>query len=143
MMVVEGKLPAAGSWLTSGKAVCDVCERNPAIEDQVRQPVSDIKRSFEKVEENGCLLQHGQLCLGPVTQGDCSGSCPKVCMPCRGCGGPMPGIDDYGAQAVSTIGAILNDENATRRMMDKYPDLAKIVYRYALPASLLGSKLTP
>ncbi len=143
MMVVEGKLPPAGSWLTSGKAVCDVCERNPVNEALNRQPVTDIKRSFEGLEEKGCLLQHGQLCLGPVTQGDCNGSCPKVSMPCRGCGGPMPGIDDYGAQAISAIGAILNDEEAARRMVEKYPNLAKVVYRYSLPASLLGRKLDP
>jgi F420-non-reducing hydrogenase small subunit len=140
-MVLQGNLPPVGSWLTSGKAVCDACSRNPANEDMMRKPVSHIKRTIEGVEETGCLLQHGLLCLGPVTQGDCNGSCPKVSMPCRGCGGPMPGIEDYGAQAVSAIGAILDDETAAQRMLEKYPNLAKVVYRYALPASYLGSKL--
>ena len=55
----------------------------------------------------------------------------------------MPGIVDYGAQAISAIGAILEDEDAARRLIDMYPDLAKVVYHYSLPASLLGSKLTP
>ena len=140
-MILQGNLPPAGSWLTSGKAVCDSCTRNPANENLLRKPLTDIKRTIEGVEETGCLLQHGQLCLGPVTQGDCNGACPKVSMPCRGCGGPLPGIDDFGAQAISAIGAILKDEDAVQRMLNQYPNLAKMVYRYALPASYLGSKL--
>ena len=142
--MLSGNLPPRGSWLTSGKAVCDVCSRNPAAESLKRGTLEDVKtfaQSNGVVEEKGCLLQHGYVCLGPVTQGDCGAACPKVNVPCRGCGGPMPGVTDFGAQAISAIGSILGDEKTTEKMIQRYPDLAKIFYRYSLPASLLGSRL--
>ncbi len=141
-MIVSGNLPPKGSWLTSGKAVCDVCKRNPANENMERVPVEHVKRTVDgKPEEKGCLLQHGYLCLGPITQGDCGASCLNVNMPCRGCGGPIPGIKDYGAKAVSAIGSILGSEEAVDELMEKFPTLSKLVYRYSLPASRLKSKV--
>jgi F420-non-reducing hydrogenase small subunit len=140
--IVSGNLPPKGSWLTSGKAVCDVCPRNPANQGQERIPVENVKRTVDgKPEEEGCLLQHGFVCLGPITQGDCGASCLKVNMPCRGCGGPIPGIGDYGARAVSTIGSILKDDTAVESLMGKFPTLSKLVYRYSLPASRLKSNV--
>jgi F420-non-reducing hydrogenase small subunit len=62
-------------------------------------------------------------------------------MPCRGCGGPIPGIGDYGARAVSTIGSILKDDTAVESLMGKFPTLSKLVYRYSLPASRLKSNV--
>ncbi|MDD2219532.1 MAG: F420-nonreducing hydrogenase, partial [Desulfoplanes sp.] len=82
----------------------------------------------------------GYLCLGPITQGDCGASCLNVNMPCRGCGGPIPGLKDYGARAISAIGSILGSEEAAVQLMEKFPDLTKLVYRYSLPSSLLASK---
>jgi F420-non-reducing hydrogenase small subunit len=141
-MIVAGNLPPKGSWLTSGKAVCDVCKRNPANENMERVPVEHVKRTVDgKPEEQGCLLQHGYLCLGPITQGDCGASCLNVNMPCRGCGGPIPGIKDYGAKAVSAIGSILGSQEAVDELMEKFPTLSKLVYRYSLPASRLKSKV--
>ena len=94
------------------------------------------------VPDNGtCLLQQGYICFGPITQGDCGAACLKVNIPCRGCGGPMPGINDYGAQALSSIGSILKDEKVTEELMHKYPDLAKFFYRYALPSGILAKKM--
>ncbi|MBU0994284.1 MAG: F420-nonreducing hydrogenase [Proteobacteria bacterium] len=142
--IVEGNLPAKGSWLTGGKAVCDVCDRNPANEQVNRKTITEVKRVVDGngvLEEKECLLQGGYLCLGAVTQGDCNASCPKVNIPCRGCGGPMPGVTDFGAQALSSIGAILENEEVAERMVAKYPDMAKMMYRYSLPASLLGRKI--
>jgi coenzyme F420-reducing hydrogenase gamma subunit len=55
MMVAEGKLPPACSWMTSGKAFCDTCDPTRPM------------RTF------------------------------------GGRDGPIPGINDYGAQAVSVI----------------------------------------
>ncbi|NCC24166.1 MAG: F420-nonreducing hydrogenase [Deltaproteobacteria bacterium] len=140
--IVTGNLPPKGSWLTSGKAVCDVCKRNPANEELERLPVETVKRTVDGMpEEKGCLLQHGFVCLGPITQGDCGASCLNVNMPCRGCGGPIPGIKDYGARAVSAIGSILGSEAATDSLLEKFPVLSKLVYRYSLPASRLKSNV--
>jgi F420-non-reducing hydrogenase small subunit len=141
--LVTGQLPPKGSWITNGKAVCDICDRNPAGKaDQKRILVDRILRTVDGVPDNDtCLLQQGYICFGPITQGDCGGSCLNVNIPCRGCGGPIPGAEDYGAQALSTIGSILKDEDVTSQLMEKYPNLAKFFYRYALPSGILPKKM--
>ncbi|WP_347488479.1 NADH-quinone oxidoreductase subunit B family protein [Desulfoscipio sp. XC116] len=136
--VLEGKLPPRGSWLTGGKAVCDVCKRNPALQGKERELIQDIKRVTDgEPEQDKCLLQEGYICLGPVTQGDCNAQCPNVNMPCRGCGGPIPGVKDFGLRAVSAIAASMTDE----KLVDKIDCPAKLFYRYSLPSSILGGKL--
>lgn len=141
--MVTGELPPKGAWITAGKAVCDICDRNPAgRDDENRVLLNRVLRTVDGVpDEDTCLLQQGYICLGPITQGDCGGSCLNVNIPCRGCGGPIPGAEDYGAQALSTIGSILKDEDVTSQMMEKYPNLAKFFYRYALPSGILPRKM--
>lgn len=134
--IIEGNLPPKGSWLTGGKAVCDVCKRNPANEDQQRMFVDRAFRTVDgQPDEDKCLLQQGYICFGPFTQGDCGGSCLKVNIPCRGCGGPIPGVPDFGAKAMSTLGSILGSPEATKEMMAKFPNLAKFLYRYSLSSN--------
>lgn len=146
--LVGGQLPAKGSWITGGKAVCDVCERNPAkkgdANGQNRTMVNRVLRTTEGTPEPEiCLLQQGYICFGPITQGDCGASCLNVNIPCRGCGGPIPGNEDYGAQALTTIGSILEDDQVTAELMSKYPNLAKLFYRYALPSGTLPRRMVP
>ncbi|MEW6573044.1 MAG: F420-nonreducing hydrogenase [Bacillota bacterium] len=132
------KLPAPGSWITSGKAVCDVCDRNPVKKGEERQLIREIKRTLEGAPDEGkCLLQEGYLCLGPVTQGDCGSLCPKVNIPCMGCGGPIPGVRDFGLRAISAIAGLLSSEE----LVDQIPSPVKYFYRYSLPASMLRKKL--
>lgn len=143
--LLSGNMPPKGSYITNGKAVCDVCDRNPAAKDDVnehRMLVTQVKRTVDGTPDPEiCLLQQGYMCFGPITQGDCGGSCLNVNIPCRGCGGPMPGVDDFGAQALSSIGSILKDEDATKQLMEKYPNLAKFFYRYALPSGTLPKRM--
>lgn len=141
--LLSGKLPAKGAWISSGKAVCDVCPRNPAQKgDTARTMVTEVKRTVDGVpDQDICLLQQGYICFGPITQGDCGGSCLNVNIPCRGCGGPMPGIKDFGAQALSSIGSIMKDDKVTAMLMEKYPNLAKFFYRYALPSGTLPRRM--
>jgi len=141
--LLSGKLPAKGAWISSGHAVCDVCPRNPILKGETgRTMVNEIKRMVDGVPDPDiCLLQQGYICFGPITQGDCGGSCLTVNIPCRGCGGPMPGVKDFGAQALSSIGAILKDEKVTAQLMEKYPNLAKFFYRYALPSGILPRRM--
>lgn len=40
------------------------------------------------IKENGCLLQSGELCAGPLTAGGCGARCPSLGRPCLGCRGP-------------------------------------------------------
>jgi len=140
--IVEGNLPPKGSWLTNGKSVCDVCKRNPASKGESRGFISEVKRTVDgKPDKEICLLQQGYLCLGPITQGDCGASCMNVNMPCRGCGGPIPGVKDFGAKCIGAIGSILGDRGSAEQLMEKYPNMAKLFYRYSLPASFLGEKM--
>jgi len=142
-MLLSGQLPAKGSWLTNGTAVCDVCERNPSGKGETRMPVNKVFRTLESQPDTGkCLLQQGHICFGPVTQGDCGGSCLKANIPCRGCGGPMPGVKDFGARCLQTIGSTLGSTEAVEEFMDKYPDLAKFVYRYAYTSGMLDKNRT-
>ncbi len=142
--LVSGQLPAKGSWITNGKAVCDVCTRNPAKQggNLARTMVDKVLRTVDGTPDaDTCLLQQGYICFGPITQGDCGGSCLNVNIPCRGCGGPIPGNEDYGAQALSTIGSVLKDDTVTAQLMEKYPNLAKFFYRYALPSGTLPKRM--
>ncbi|MBV5305177.1 MAG: F420-nonreducing hydrogenase [Desulfobulbaceae bacterium] len=141
--LVTKQLPPKGSWITNGKAVCDVCKRNPTRNGNGgRIMVDKVLRMVDGIpDDNVCLLQQGYLCFGPITQGDCGGSCLNVNIPCRGCGGPIPGNEDYGAQALTSIASILGSEDATASLMEKYPNLAKFFYRYALPSGTLPRKM--
>jgi coenzyme F420-reducing hydrogenase gamma subunit len=37
---------------------------------------------------NICLLEEGQICLGPITRGGCNAICPSNSVSCYGCRGP-------------------------------------------------------
>lgn len=41
-----------------------------------------------KANENTCLFDLGEPCLGPVTRGGCDSWCPNNCFGCWGCRGP-------------------------------------------------------
>jgi len=138
LAILEGKLPPPGAWITGGKAVCDVCARNPAEKGEERELIKTVRRTIDGSPQEGqCLLQEGYLCLGAVTQGDCGALCPQVNIPCRGCGGPLPGVQDFGLRAVSAIAASLEKE----ALVEQIESPVKLFYRYALPASLLGKKV--
>jgi F420-non-reducing hydrogenase small subunit len=136
--LLEGKLPPRGSWITMGHAVCEVCPRNPVLRGEKKKPVLEVRRVIEGgVEEEACLLEAGYLCLGPVTQGDCGASCLKVNVPCRGCGGPIPGVRDYGLRAISAVASALENEE----LVDRIEDPVRLFYRYSLPGSMIGKRL--
>ncbi|MEM2868566.1 MAG: F420-nonreducing hydrogenase [Candidatus Bathyarchaeia archaeon] len=136
--LLEGKLPPKGSWITMGHAVCEVCKRNPVLKGEKKKPVTEVKRVIEGgIEEEVCLLEAGYLCLGPVTQGDCGASCLSVNIPCRGCGGPIPGVRDFGLRAISAIASALEDE----ALIEKIPSPVHLFYRYSLPGSMLRKRL--
>ena len=43
-----------------------------------------------RMRENNCLLiEHGEICCGPVTVAGCNARCPELRIPCNGCRGPV------------------------------------------------------
>ncbi len=135
--ILKNDLPEKGSWISEGKSVCDVCKRNPSKRSVLRKSIGEIKRAISVPEEEKCLLELGYLCLGSMTQGDCGASCPNVNMPCRGCGGPVPGIKDFGAKCIATIGSMLKNPEMAGDLKKKYKDLRKLFYRYSFVGSFV------
>lgn len=73
------------------------------------------------LQENDCLLEKGQFCMGPVTIGECSIMCPHHGFRCIGCRGPYTdsNFDKY---------FILLEENKisveeTKKLINKFAGL--------------------
>ena len=139
--VLEGKLPPKGATLAPQKALCDTCKRNTTKPSKVE--IKDIKRIHE-VEANPdtCFLVDGILCMGIATRDGCGESCININMPCRGCFGPVEGVEDAGAKFISALAALFDaeDDEAMKKLIDKLDDLAGYTYRFALPVSLLKKR---
>lgn len=46
-----------------------------------------------QINQNPCLLQAGEPCLGPVMLGGCGAPCPSSAYPCDGCRGPLKNVN--------------------------------------------------
>jgi F420-non-reducing hydrogenase small subunit len=139
--VLEGKLPPKGSTLAPHKALCDTCKRNETKPDKIS--IKDIKRIHEvEASPDTCFLAQGILCMGIATRGGCGESCININMPCRGCFGPVEGVEDSGAKFVSALAAMLDAEGdeEMKQLIDKLDDIAGYTYRFTLPVSLLRKK---
>lgn len=131
--IYKMELPPSGSWITNGKSVCEVCERNSMLKGKPKTLVKEIKRLHEGIPETEkCLLEQGYLCFGPLTQGDCGCKCPSVNIPCAGCGGALSGISDFGLRAIGMLGSILEKEE----LIEKIPSAVSLFYRYTLKSLL-------
>jgi len=139
--VLEGKLPPKGSTLAPHKALCDTCKRNETKPDKIS--IKDVKRVHEvEASPDTCFLAQGILCMGIATRGGCGESCININMPCRGCFGPVEGVEDSGAKFISALAAMLDAENdqEMKQLIDRLDDLAGYTYRFTLPVSLLRKK---
>jgi len=139
--VLEGKLPPKGSTLAPHKALCDTCKRNETKPDKIS--IKDVKRIHEvEASPDTCFLAQGILCMGIATRGGCGESCININMPCRGCFGPVEGVEDSGAKFISALAAMLDAENdqEMKQLIDRLDDLAGYTYRFTLPVSLLRKK---
>lgn len=139
--VLEGKLPPKGATLAPHKALCDTCKRNVTKPSKIE--IKDIKRIHEvEASPDTCFLVHGILCMGIATRGGCGESCININMPCRGCFGPVEGVEDSGAKFISALAALLDveDDEEMKKLIDKLDDLAGYIYRFTLPVSLLKKR---
>ncbi len=141
--VLEGQLPEKGSVLAPVKTLCDTCPRSDSKPDKIS--ISDLKRPHQvELDPEKCFLEEGVICLGLATRSGCGERCINANMPCRGCFGPVDGVKDHGARALSAIASLLeleDEENATEedilKLLKPIADPAGLFYMYSLPSSLL------
>ncbi len=139
--LLSGKIPEKGYVFGSRKSLCAECPLNETKPEKIK--IKEFKRPYEIVlDPNKCYLAQGVVCLGPVTRGGCEALCIKGGMPCTGCFGPLDGIKDYGAKALSYIASIVDstDLDEIEKIMKSIPDPLGTFYRYSLPTALLKLK---
>lgn len=139
--VLEDKLPPRGATLAPGKPLCDTCPRNKS--KPLRLEISEFKRIHEvEADDDQCFLAQGILCIGPAIRSGCGETCIRTNIPCRGCFGPVDGVDDAGARFISSIASLISAESEVdaQKTVDGIPDLAGYSYRFSLPSSSLKRK---
>ena len=137
-------LPPKGAVLGAmDTAVCKEC----VLEKHEKQ-IARFYRPYEIIPEPGlCLLEQGLVCLGPATRGGCGALCPKVGIGCRGCYGPLDGVDDQGARILAALSSVISagdpkeEEQEIERKIDAaigtLVDPAGAFYRFGMAGSLL------
>jgi F420-non-reducing hydrogenase small subunit len=136
--VLEDKLPSRGSTLAPRKPLCDVCPRNRS--KPTKMEITEFRRIHEvEADEGQCFLSQGIICMGPAIRSGCGETCLKINMPCRGCFGPVEGVNDAGANFLSALAALIGPEaeEDARKTIDSISDLAGYCYRFSLPSASL------
>jgi F420-non-reducing hydrogenase small subunit len=133
--ILEGTLPVPGSVIGKNVAVCEEC---PRTRDEKK--IDRFYRPYEiEVDPEQCLLDQGIFCAGIATRAGCGALCPQVNMGCRGCYGPLDGVDDQGAKLLTALASVLDAETPeeTAAILDTLPDPAGYFYRFGLAESML------
>ena len=139
-----GPLPPKGSIVgASNVAVCEECPL-----EKSEKVITRFYRPYEITPDPSvCLLDQGLVCMGPATRGGCGALCPQVGMGCRGCYGPMDGVEDQGAKMLSAIASVIgagspemDEEDLDREIqavVDTIADPAGTFYRFSMAHSML------
>lgn len=136
--VVEGKLPPRGATLAPHKAMCDTCPRNRT--KPVKMEITKFRRPIEvEADPDTCFLAQGIICLGPAIRSGCGETCIRVNTPCRGCFGPVEGVEDAGAKFISSLASLISAEKEEEAgtLIDSITDLSGYCYRFSLPSASL------
>ena len=142
-------LPPRGAIIGAGSvAVCEECSltKNDKTIDRFYRP-------YELTPDPElCLLEQGLVCMGPATRCGCGALCPQVGVGCRGCYGPLDGVEDQGAKMLSAIASVISvgdpsmpEEELERKVdavLDTLPDPAGTFYRFSMAHSLLRRSKT-
>lgn len=139
--VISGDLPPRGSRLAPRTALCDTCPRNRTKPERIE--VRAVKRIHEiEADPDTCFMVQGVICLGFATRTGCGETCIRVNTPCRGCFGPVPGVTDAGAKALSALSCLVKagQYGDPRKLMESIDDPVGYLYRFTQPSSILGRK---
>jgi F420-non-reducing hydrogenase small subunit len=130
---ITGNLPPKGSSFLPKKSVCDECPR-----EKKHTQITQIKRIYE-IEDDGetCFWDQGVICMGPATRAGCGCQCPNVNIPCTGCGGPGPRVNDQGAAAISALASLAASPDVVKQVVDPIGTF----YKYSLANSILRRKI--
>jgi F420-non-reducing hydrogenase small subunit len=140
-------LPPRGSIIGAGSvAVCQECSL-----EKSEKRIERFYRPYEIIPKPGlCLLEQGLVCMGPATRSGCGALCPQVGMGCRGCYGPLDGVEDQGARMLSAIASVIgagapgeNEEDIERKIdaaVETLADPAGTFYRFSMAHSFLNRK---
>jgi len=123
-------LPPPGAVIAGDKALCEECPR-----ERKGEMIDRVYRTHEIIADpERCLLEQGLTCMGPVTRAGCGSRCTNVNVPCRGCFGPAPGIEDQGVRFAGAIASIYEaeDQETIDRMIEQMVDPAGTFYRFSL-----------
>jgi F420-non-reducing hydrogenase small subunit len=143
-------LPPRGSILGAGTVA--VCEECPLAKNV--KTIERFYRPYEITPEPGvCLLEQGIVCMGPATRSGCGALCPQANMGCRGCYGPLDGVEDQGARMLTAIASVLEvgktgdtDADLERKIdkvLDTLVDPAGTFYRFSMAHSILHRSRLP
>ncbi len=140
--ILKGELPEKGSVLAPKPALCDTCERRKTKGTHTR--IERIFRPHEiQADPELCFLEQGIICMGPATRSGCGEVCINGNMPCTGCYGPPPGVEDQGAKMLAALSSLFagRTEEEAEAMAKQVVDAAGTFSRYSVAASLLARKL--
>jgi F420-non-reducing hydrogenase small subunit len=139
--------PPAGAILGAGEvALCQECPL-----EKSEKKIQRFYRPYEIIPEPGqCLLEQGLVCMGPATRSGCGALCPQVGMGCRGCYGPLEGVEDQGVRMLSALASVIDAgipgekedeiERQIRTAVDTLADPAGTFYRFSMAHSFLNRK---
>lgn len=130
--------PPKGSILAPNIALCSTC---PLLDTKpATMKIAEFKRPhLHPIDPDTCLLAQGFLCMGTATRSGCGERCIRAHMPCTGCYGPLSGVHDHGAKALSALASLIDadDENKIDEVLETIPDPVGSLYRYGTAKSLL------
>lgn len=144
--IKTGELPPKGAIVAGTTALCEECGRTKPEEIVINK----FQRPYQvDPDPEKCLLAQGVICMGPATRAGCGGQCTLGAnMPCRGCFGPAPKVEDPGIEILSAIASIAGakkeselGEEGLAKLMDQVVDPFGTFYRFAVPEILMRLKM--
>ncbi|MHA1628595.1 MAG: oxidoreductase [Candidatus Heimdallarchaeota archaeon] len=144
--IKTGELPPKGTVIAGNTALCEECGRTKPDEIVINKFV----RPYEvDPDPEICLLAQGIICLGPATRSGCGAKCTlNANVPCRGCFGPAPEVNDAGIKMLSAIASIAGakkegelGEEGLKALMDQVVDPFGTFYRFAVPEIMKQMKM--
>lgn len=131
-------LPPKGTILGAGDKTC--CDECPRVRKEKK--IKKFVRPYEiKINPDECLLDQGILCMGPATRSGCGALCVKANVPCRGCYGAPPNVQDQGVKMLSALSSVIDSQDPEEidKIISTIADPTGTFYRFSLAHSLLKS----